>query len=316
LIFAIFALQYMETKYNPIEGVEDFYQRKCSWMPEDLKKEIGHFNAFRVKDFLGPQQAPLPYMPKNYYKISLIIGRNRYHYADKTIEIEKAALLFSNPMIPYKWEPLDDNQQGCFCIFTEAFFSHFGNFKEYPLFQPGVSPVYLLDDVELAGLRSLFEQLFEAIRTEYKYKYDLIRALTLELMHKAMRMTPMEPTLFKESNANTRIASLFVELLERQFPIESSVQTMQLRSPADFATHLSVHINHLNRALKEVTGQTTTQSIAGRIVRESANLLKHTDWNISEIGYCLGFEEPSHFISFFKKNTGQTPKTYRNNAIV
>jgi len=129
-------------------------------------------------------------------------------------------------------------------------------------------------------------------------------------------MRPMEPTLFKESNANTRIASLFVELLERQFPIESSAQTMHLRSPADFATHLSVHINHLNRALKEVTGQTTSQSIAGRIVRESVTLLKHTDWNIAEIGYCLGFEEPSHFISFFKKNTGQTPKAYRMKEIV
>jgi AraC-like DNA-binding protein len=306
----------MQPKYTRIDGIEDFYQRRFNWMPEDLKKEIGHFNAFRIKDFLGPQRKPAPYMPKDYYKISLIIGRNRYHYADKTIEIEKAALLFSNPMIPYKWEPLDDDQQGCFCIFTEAFFSQFGNIREYPIFQPGASPVYLLDDGSLAEFRSLYEKLFEAIQSEYRYKYDLIRALTLEVMHKAMRMSPMERTLFKESNANTRIASLFTELLERQFPIESSGQTMKLRTPADFAAHLSVHINHLNRALKEVSAQTTSQLIADRIVRESTVLLRHTDWNIAEIGYCLGFEEPSHFISFFKRHTRQTPKTYRSSGIV
>jgi AraC-like DNA-binding protein len=306
----------MESKNTRISGVEDFYQRKFNWMPEGLKKEIGHFNAFRVTEFLGPQRKPMPYTPKDYFKISLVVGRNRYHYADKTIEIEKAALLFSNPMIPYKWEPLDDNQQGCFCIFTEAFFSKFGNIREYPIFQPGVSPVYLLDDSQLESFRSLYEQLFKAIGTEYKYKYDWIRALLLELMHEAMRMTPVDATLFKESNANTRIASLFVELLERQFPIESAGQTPQLRTPGDFATYLSVHINHLNRALKEVTGQTTSHLIADRILRESATLLKHTDWNISEIGYCLGFEEPSHFISFFKKNIGQTPKAYRNSGIV
>ncbi len=162
----------------------------------------------------------------------------------------------------------------------------------------------------------MYERLFEEIKTEYTYKYDLVRALMLELIHKAMRMTPMEPTLFKESNANTRIASLFVEVLERQFPIESNMQTMQLRTPADFATHLSVHINHLNRANKAVTGQTTSRLIAGRIVRETGILLKHTDWNIAEIGYCLGFEEPSHFISFFKKNTRQTPNAYRNSGVV
>jgi AraC-like DNA-binding protein len=168
----------------------------------------------------------------------------------------------------------------------------------------------------MTGFRSIFEKLFEAMQTEYQYKYDWIRALTLELIHKAMSRSPMERTLFKESNGNTRIASLFAELLERQFPIESSGQTMRLRTPADFATHLSVHINHLNRALKEVTGQTTSQLIADRIVREGSVLLRHTDWNISEIGYCLGFEEPSHFISFFKRNTRQTPKAYRNSIIV
>jgi len=306
----------MEAKYTKIEGIQNFYERKCDWMPDGLKKEIGHFNVFRMKDFMGQPKKPTPYMPKDYYKVSLIIGRNLYHYADKTIEIEKAALLFSNPMIPYKWEPLEENQEGCFCIFTEAFFSQFGNIREYPVFQPGSSPVYLLNEEELANFRALYERLLEEIKTEYTYKYDVIRGLMLELIHKAMRMTPMEPTLFKESNANTRIASLFVELLERQFPIESSVQTMRLRTPADFATHLSVHINHLNRALKAVTGQTTTQLIADRIVRETGILLKHTDWNVGEIGYCLGFEEPSHFISFFKKNTKQTPNAYRNNSVV
>src|ERR1700761_2774060 len=136
----------MEPKNNIIEGVQGFYQRKLNWMPPDLEKELGHFNAFRISDFLGPQCKPIPYTPKDYYKITLIIGQNKYHYADKTIEIEKAALLFSNPMIPYKWEPLDEEQQGCFCIFTEAFFSQFGNIREYPIFQPGASPVYLLTD--------------------------------------------------------------------------------------------------------------------------------------------------------------------------
>jgi len=305
----------MEPNQNLIEGVQGFYQRKHQWMPPDLKKELGHFNAFRIADFLGPQCKPIPYTPKDYYKITLIIGQNKYHYADKTIEIEKAALLFSNPMIPYKWEPLDDNQHGYFCIFTEAFFAQFGNIREYPIFQPGSSPVYLLNDAELEDLKALYEKLLEAIQTEYKYKYDLIRAVMLELMHKAMRMTPMEPTLFKESNANTRIASLFIELLERQFPIESARQSMRLRTPADFATHLSVHINHLNRALKEVTSQTTSQLIADRIIREAVILLKNTDWNIAEIGYCLGFEEPSHFISFFKRNTKQTPKAWRKSIV-
>ncbi|MEO7490508.1 MAG: helix-turn-helix domain-containing protein, partial [Ferruginibacter sp.] len=41
-------------------------------------------------------------------------------------------------------------------------------------------------------------------------------------------------------------------------------------------------------------------------------LLKHTDWNVSEIGYCLGFEEPAHFNHFFKKLTSTTPTAFRS----
>jgi len=105
---------------------------------------------------------------------------------------------------------------------------------------------------------------------------------------------------------------VFTELLERQFPIEALTQRFSMRSANDFAQLLSVHVNHLNRAIRETTGKTTTDHIAERLLREAKVLLKQTDWNISEIGYCLGFEEPTHFNNFFKKQTQLTPTSFRN----
>ena len=128
----------------------------------------------------------------------------------------------------------------------------------------------------------------------------------------ALKMQPAIVSSFPSMNAATRISSLFIELLERQFPIESPMQRIKLRSATDFASQLAVHVNHLNKSLKETTGKTTSQIIGERIVQEARALLKHTDWNISEIGYALGFEELPHFITFFKKNTQITPKSYRN----
>jgi len=74
---------------------------------------------------------------------------------------------------------------------------------------------------------------------------------------------------------------------------------------------LSVHVNHLNRAVKEVTGKTTTAHIGDRIINEAKALLKHTDWNISEIAYGLGFEYPAYFNNFFKKQTQTNPTAFR-----
>lgn len=51
--------------------------------------------------------------------------------------------------------------------------------------------------------------------------------------------------------------------------------------------------------------------IAERIFSEAKALLQHTDWNISEVAYALGFEYPTYFNNFFKKRSGTTPKAIR-----
>jgi len=294
-----------------LESIEDFYQKKLLFMPENLKKEIGHFNVFVLDEFMGCRAKPIPYSRRDYFKISLIIGKNRVHYADKVVEIEKQVLFFANPQVPYNWEELEEQQTGFFCVFTEAFFHQFGNLKDYPVFKPNGSPVFAIDDDQLEKIKSIFQQMIVEINSDYTYKYDVLRNLVFELIHSALKMQPANISVTQHSNASSRISSLFLELLERQFPIENSRQRFSLRSAADFAEQLTVHVNHLNRALKETTQKTTSEIITERILQEAKILLKHTDWNISEIAYSLGFEEPTHFNNFFKKNIQLTPTQFR-----
>jgi AraC-like DNA-binding protein len=89
---------------------------------------------------------------------------------------------------------------------------------------------------------------------------------------------------------------------------------MQFRTASDFAGQLNVHVNHLNRAVKEVTQKTTSQLIAERTVQEAKILLKHSHWNVAEIGFALGFQEPTHFNSFFKKQLDTSPLKYRKSC--
>ncbi len=295
---------------NKTETIEDFYQLKLNWMPDNLGKEMGHFNIFKLEDFAAKYAKAIPYNRKDFFKISLIIGKNSVHYADKTIEINKQALFFGNPQIPYNWEYCQEEQSGFFCIFTETFFNSFGNIREYPVFKPGGNPIFFLTDKELRHVKKIYLKMFAEIDSDYVYKYDVIRTLVFELIHAALKMQPAT-ILYTNQSAAARISSVFMELLERQFPVESTIQRIKLRAAIDFANQLAVHVNHLNRALKDTTGKTTSQVIGERITQEAKALLKHTDWNISEIGYCLGFEEPSNFINFFKKHTQVTPKSFR-----
>lgn len=295
------------------ETLEDFYLHKMNWLPENLKKDIGHFNVFKVEDCVGPGKTPVAYTRRDYYKISLMQGDYIYHYADKSIEVSGSTLIFFNPNVPYTFESLTDDPKGFFCIFREEFFTEKirGGIKDLPMFISGNKPSYALNKTQDKFVSQVFEKMADEIGSDYVYKYDLIRNYIMEMIHYALKMQPTE-NLYQHTDANARITAVFTELLERQFPIESPTQRFTLRSARDFAAQLSVHVNHLNRAIRITTGKTTTDHIFDRLISEAKALLKHTNWNISEIGYCLGFEEPAHFNHFFKKQTSMTPSAFRN----
>lgn len=294
------------------ETLEDFYRQKFNWLPENLQKDIGHFNVFRTEDCSGPGKAPVRYSRRDYYKIALIRGRNAYHYADRSIEVNGSTLLFFSPLVPYTFERLTDDNSGFFCIFKDAFFDERlrGGIRDMPMFQPGSKPGYELNTEQEAVISGIFEKMLDEIGSDYTYKYDLIRNYVTEMIHYALKMQPAE-TLYHHADANSRITAVFTELLERQFPIESPEQRFSLRSARDFAEELSVHVNHLNRAIRLTTGKTTSAHIFERLTTEAKALLRHTNWNISEISYCLGFEDPAHFNHFFKKQTSLTPSAFR-----
>ncbi|MBW8687789.1 helix-turn-helix domain-containing protein [Chitinophaga rhizophila] len=294
------------------QTLEQFYQQKFNWLPENLQQDIGHFNVFRLEDFQGAGAKTFRYSRRDFYKVSLIRGSNVYHYADKSVEINGTTLVFFNPQVPYTYDTLSEIKTGFFCIFKEAFFTERmrSNINELPMFVPGGKPFYVLNEEQDRYVSQLFTKMLDEINSDYRYKYDLIMNYVTEMIHYALKMEPSE-TLYKHPDAKSRITSIFTELLERQFPIESTSQRFTLRSARDFADQLSVHVNHLNRAIKDTTGKTTTEHIAERLASEAKALLKHTNWNVSEISYCLGFEEPAHFNNFFRKQTGQTPSSFR-----
>lgn len=300
---------------DDITSLEQFYEETNFQIPEDLSKEIGHFNVFKIDELMAKAKAgtAMPYNRRAYYKISLIRGRNRAEYADKTIEIEENALLFASPKIPYNYVSLSEKQFGYFCIFTEDFLAKNKSgilLDELPIFKPDGYPVFQVSEEQSNEIEAILRKMHAEIASDYLYKYDLLRNYVLELIHYGQKLQPLSASYFTQ-NASTRITSLFIELLERQFPIESAQQRLSLRTAAAYADQLSVHVNHLNQVLKETTGKTTSQLISARIIREAKILLKQTSWNISEIAYCLGFGEVAHFSNFFKKHTTYTPAAFR-----
>jgi len=294
------------------ESLEEFYKHKFNDITADLKKDIGQFNVFRIEDRIRSGSSSPTYIRREFYKIMLFQGTNTFHYSDKSKEVTGNTLLFFNPQVPYTYDSLAPDTRGYFCVFKDEFFKENLrlNLADLPLFTASAQPVFRLNDDQNHEFQAIFEKIIKELSTDYTYKYELVRNYVSELIYMALKLQPYEK-LFQHPDASSRITSVFIELLERQFPIESTSQRFELRSPKVFAERLAVHVNYLNRAIKETTGRTTTDHIFERLTGEAKALLKHTDWTISEISYVLGFEDQAHFNNFFKKQTKQSPSSFR-----
>lgn len=291
------------------ETLEAFYKEKFNQKSEDLSSDQLQFNILSHQECLAG--ANMLYRRRDFYKVSFIKGRNILHYGDKSLEVKGTALVFFNPDVPYTVE-MPEEKEGHYFIFRESYFNDYyrSNIRDLPIFATGIKPVYILNKSQEKTVAAIFKKMHTEMKSGYEFKHDLIRNHMIELIHFALKMQPSEK-LYQQIDARARITTVFNELLERQFPIESSTEEFELRSAGDFAERLGVHVNYLNRAVKSVTGKTTTEHISERLTSEAIALLKHSHWNIAEISYSLGFEDPSHFNHFFKRRTNQVPSSFR-----
>jgi len=306
----------------------EFYQELTTYtgaelsalLPSHIQQELGHFNVFDLADFwpLTSEKSATSYPCRAFYKISLLNGHNRIEYAEATIEVAGPALVFATPKVPYNWLPQEEQHAGQFYVFTANFLRPASSgvvLDELPIFKATGHPVFQLSAAEAARAAVIFERMQEEITSDYAYKYDLLRTYVLELIHlgqKRQSATALHPA----HSAPARLTSRFIELLEQQFPLENPQQQLRLRTAVDYADQLAVHVNHLNKVLRETTGRTTTDLLMGRIGQEGEALLRQTHWTMAEIADSLGFTDVAHFSHFFKRHAAVAPGAFRKQVLV
>lgn len=95
----------------------------------------------------------------------------------------------------------------------------------------------------------------------------------------------------------------FKQLLELNFS--------KTRDAKAYASDLSISYKHLNEVCKEIV-KTTAKSFIDRYVSlEAKRLLVSSSFSVKEISFELGFDEPTNFIKYFKKQTNLSPGEFR-----
>ncbi|REA57413.1 AraC family transcriptional regulator [Dyadobacter luteus] len=203
-----------------------------------------------------------------------------------------------------------ESESGFICIFDHALYQTCLDLLQ-PVLLAKTIREYNLTHREYDFLYNTFERMLWLRQADKSELRELTRENLLELTDFSLRLTPDQ--FPKSTNvAAQRITHLFFTELAGQFPVKEKGGSIQFRFASDFAEHLNVHVNHLNRVVKEVSSKTTTHHIADRLLNEAKLLLRQTTWSVSEIAYALGFSEVTYFNNFFKKHLHTNPVKFRN----
>lgn len=81
------------------------------------------------------------------------------------------------------------------------------------------------------------------------------------------------------------------------------------------AEHVHVNAAYLSRMFKQATGENLADTIRQVRLDKARELLSRPDLRIHEVSSRLGFQTPAYFSYFFRKNTGMTPREYRDSAV-
>ena len=95
----------------------------------------------------------------------------------------------------------------------------------------------------------------------------------------------------------------FMDLLDKHYNTALTV--------SEYANLMHMSTRTLSDLTAQQLNKTPSLMIKERIILEAQRLLFHSTLNVNQIGYHLGFEDPSYFVKYFKKHTGISPLEFR-----
>ncbi len=106
--------------------------------------------------------------------------------------------------------------------------------------------------------------------------------------------------------ALSRFENLIDEYLEEGRGVTEGIPTVKY-----FADKICLSPNYFGDLVKQLTGKTAQEYIQLKMLNFAKNSLMNPLLSTKQIAEMLGFQHSQHFIRFFKKQTGSTPREFR-----
>jgi len=163
---------------------------------------------------------------------------------------------------------------------------------------------FAMNEVVALGKSNLLESELEQIEKELKqqpYQYLITVHSRIQLI-----LVEINRSKIKQGDEIYKPDALFLKFLESiRANFRNNLTTRQI------AASLHTTETKLNELSKLHTGRTAQSVVHGLVASEAKRLFMYEKLSVKEVAYELGFNDPFYFSNFFKKQTKQSPKTYK-----
>lgn len=167
-------------------------------------------------------------------------------------------------------------------------------------------PIITIPDEELEHFQILWKMF-----TIEMHSQDNLQIGMLQMMLK--RYLILSTRLYKKQNHYSKDNMENDLIREFNFLVEQHYNTKH--TVAEYATLLSKSPKTISNIFSKIGAKTPLSYIQERKMLQAKRLLQHTDIQIQEIAYKIGYEDIQAFSRFFKKQEGISPSNYRENTL-
>jgi AraC family transcriptional regulator, transcriptional activator of pobA len=272
----------------------------------EKRTDIPDFIVFTFDELPTSSRMKMPPYQKDFYQLTLITHADKAEIAinENHQNSLENTLYFLSPDHVFSWQR-SVHTSGFIVYFKPNFLSFYNgsiaaDFSFFDLTETNILKLTAEQSNELAAdLAKLYKEFY----TPDAYRVQILQSFLLSLLFKCKGVSDSFSHSDIKPSKKQDLVFKFKNLVNNCYLTHKQVSA--------YAEKLFVSANMLNQTVKELTGKTAKEVIAEKIMQEAKKQLRYSTDDVSEIAFYLGFEEPTHFIRFFKSQTGQTPREYR-----
>ncbi|MEL6150574.1 MAG: AraC family transcriptional regulator [Chloroflexota bacterium] len=261
------------------------------------------FEIFRVE---GKSEYPVVPFRQTFYGIAVVTeGAGKNHIDFHAYPIETGTVYFISPGQVQRWEPARQ-VNGYVLLFEEGFFLMNGvdpiTPRSFDFFhRTDLAPVLDLGEAE-AEMIALCEDMLRGCHDRGFGRAALLQSYLQVFLIRAQRLFTRQHT-FADASSGGSLVTNYIRLIDLHF--------MQKQRVREYAAMLGVTPGHLTDTTNEKLGMSAGHLIQRRVLLEARRLLTYSEENVGEIAFKLNFTDPSYFARYFRRETGQSPTTFR-----